>query len=53
MEDPTARQPVAEVQATPISWLIAPPGRRGVGWIAQLLPSHRSARAWNAPAESW
>src|SRR6516165_6347768 len=43
MENPTARQPVAEVHATPNSWLTAPPGRRGVGWIAQLLPSHRSA----------
>ena len=27
------------------------PGRLGVGWIAQLLPSHRSARARNAPEE--
>ena len=43
--------PVAEVQATPISWPIAPPGRRGVGWIAQLLPSHRSATGWAAPEE--
>src|SRR5215831_14018629 len=48
-EDPTARQPVAEVQATPISRPIAPPARRGVGWMAQLVPSHRSARPWNAP----
>src|SRR5215831_5948615 len=31
LEYPTARQPVAEVQATPISWLITPPGRLGVG----------------------
>ena len=51
MEYPTAVQPVAEVQATPISELITPPGRLGVGWIAQLLLSHRSARAWNAPEE--
>src|SRR5215470_6661520 len=50
-ENPTARQPVAEVQATPISELITPPGRLGVGWIAQLAPSHRSARAWNTPEE--
>src|SRR5215469_2094857 len=52
LEYPTARQPVAEVQATPISRLIAPPGRRGVGWIAQRVPSHRSARARNAPERS-
>ena len=51
MENPTATQPVAEVQATPISWLIAPPGKRGVGWIAHVLPSHRSATGWNAPEE--
>ena len=43
-EYPTAVQPVAEVQATPISWFIAPPSRPGVGWMAQLVPSHRSAR---------
>jgi hypothetical protein len=43
--------PVAEVQATPISWLITPAGR-GVGWMAQLVPSHRSARDWTAPEES-
>ena len=40
---------MAGVQATPISRLITPPGRRGVGWIAQLVPSHRSAWLWNAP----
>src|SRR5215813_12401775 len=51
-EYPTARQPVADVQATPISRLIMPPGRRGVGWMAQLVPFHRSARVWNAPEES-
>jgi hypothetical protein len=50
-ENPTARQPVAEVQATPISEFITPPGRLGVGWIAQLVPSHRSAKAWNTPEE--
>src|SRR5215475_4555505 len=32
-EYPTARQPVAEVQATPISSLIAPPAGPGVGWM--------------------
>ena len=46
-----AFQALAEVQATPISWLIAPPASWGVGWMAQLVPSHRSARAWNAPEE--
>src|SRR5215469_3238113 len=51
MEYPTARQPVAEVQATPISRFIAPPARWGVGWMAQRVPSHRSARAWNVPEE--
>src|SRR5262249_9625264 len=49
--DPAAVQPVAEVQATPISRPIAPPARRGVGWMAQLVPFHRSARGWNAPEE--
>src|SRR5262249_54941687 len=53
LEYPTARQPVAEVQATPISRPIAPPGRRGVGWMAQRVPSQRSARPWIAPEESW
>src|SRR5215467_9792851 len=48
-ENPTARQPVAEVQATPISRFIAPPASWGVGWIAQLVPSHSSATARNAP----
>jgi hypothetical protein len=43
---------VAELQATPISRFIAPLARWGVGWMAQLVPSHRSARAWNAPEES-
>src|SRR5215469_10010505 len=52
LEYPTARQPVAEVQATAINRLIAPPARWGVGWMAQLAPSHRSARARNAPEES-
>jgi hypothetical protein len=51
VEKPTAVHPVAEVQATPISWPIAPPGRRGVGWIAQLVPFHRSATGWAAPEE--
>src|SRR5262249_17385387 len=44
LEPPTARQLVAEVQAAPISWFIAPLARWGVGWMAQLAPSHRSAR---------
>src|SRR6516164_3854702 len=35
LEYPTARQPVAEVQATPISRLIAPPAGCAVGWMAQ------------------
>src|SRR5215471_18913368 len=52
LEYPTARHPVAEVQATPISRPIAPPARRGVGWMAQRVPFHRSARGWNAPEES-
>src|SRR5262249_14045680 len=52
LEYPTARQPVAGVQATPISRFIAPLARWGVGWMAQLVPSHRSARPWNAPEES-
>ena len=53
LENPTARQPVADVHATPISWPITPPARPGVGWMAQLVPFHRSTRAWNAPEESW
>src|SRR5215472_1794107 len=53
LESPTARQPVAEVHVTPISWFMAPPGRRGVGRIAHLLPSHRSVSARIAPEEFW
>jgi hypothetical protein len=51
LEFPTAKHTAAEVQATPISWLITP-ARRGVGWMAQLVPFHRSAWDWNAPEES-
>src|SRR5690349_12136656 len=45
LENPTARQPVADVQATSYSWAMAPPARPGVGWRTQLVPFHRSARA--------
>ena len=44
LESPTARQPVAEVHATPYSWPITPPARPGMGWTAQLVPFQRSAR---------
>src|SRR5262249_34941162 len=30
---------------------IAPLARWGVGWMAQRVPFHRSARGWNAPEE--
>jgi len=52
---PTAMHAVAEVQANPVNpdGLPPPPGSLGVGWMAQLVPSHRSARAWNPPEESW
>ena len=48
---PTAVHPVAEVQATPVNpnSRLAPPRRRGVGWMTQLVPSHRSAKATCVP----
>ena len=40
---PTAVHALAEVHETEVSALSAAPGGFGVGWTAQLVPSHRSA----------
>src|SRR5215472_8621694 len=44
VENPTAVHPEAEAQATPVNpnGRLAPPGKGGLGWMAQLVPSHRS-----------
>ena len=48
---PTAVQAEADAQATAFRNVNCAPLGVGVDWISQLLPFHRSARAWNAPEE--
>jgi hypothetical protein len=41
---PTAMQDLDDVHATPNRPLAAAPARPGVGWMAHLVPFHRSAK---------
>ena len=40
---PTASHAVADVQETPLSWLLVAPDGIGVVWMVQFVPSQRSA----------
>ncbi len=48
-ESPTAVQAGGDVQATPASALTFAPAGLGVGWMAHLVPFHRSASVTPAP----
>ena len=42
VENPTAVQDLGEAHDTPSSWLLVASAGLGIGWIAQLVPFHRS-----------